>query len=65
MLIRLEPPPAQAEPVKLISSPCVKICTLIDKICVGCGRTQEEIKEWFTATDERKKEIKESCGKRV
>jgi len=65
MSIRLEPPPAQAELVKLISSPCVKICTLIDKICVGCGRTQEEIKEWFTATDERKKEIKESCGKRV
>ena len=53
------------EHVRLISSPCIKICTLVDKICIGCGRTQQEIKEWLTATDQRKIEIKESSGKRI
>jgi predicted Fe-S protein YdhL (DUF1289 family) len=38
---------------------------LIDNTCIGCGRTTEEIREWFTATDDRKKEIKESSGKRI
>jgi len=45
--------------VKLISSPCVKICTLIDNYCAGCGRSMSEIIEWRTATDKRKKEILE------
>lgn len=25
--------------------------------CQGCGRTADEITEWFTATNDRKKEI--------
>ena len=65
MSIHLQRPLVRVEPVKLISSPCVKICTLVDKICIGCGRTQKEIAEWLTATDQRKKEIKESSGKRI
>ncbi|WP_082117034.1 DUF1289 domain-containing protein [Sedimenticola thiotaurini] len=28
-------------------SPCVRLCTLDDDdICIGCGRTLEEIKGW-------------------
>jgi predicted Fe-S protein YdhL (DUF1289 family) len=38
---------------------------LVDKICIGCGRTQDEIREWLAATDERKKEIREVSGKRI
>jgi predicted Fe-S protein YdhL (DUF1289 family) len=49
-------------PVKSISSPCIKICTLIDSICIGCGRSSEEIREWFTASDTRKKEILEKIA---
>ena len=37
-------------------TPCVKICTYVDGICVGCYRTVEEIKEWKTYTVEQKKE---------
>lgn len=51
--------------MKSISSPCIKICTLVNKICVGCGRTQDEICEWFTATEQRKQEIKVASGKRI
>jgi len=45
--------------VKLISSPCIKICTLVDNVCLGCSRTGEEIREWLRATDERKLQILE------
>jgi len=40
-----------------IKSPCIKVCTLIDRVCTGCGRTLHEIAEWSSATKERKREI--------
>lgn len=38
---------------------CRKICKLDEKdqYCVGCGRTTDEIREWYTADLTRKKEI--------
>ena len=44
-------------PPSNIPSPCIKVCTLIDNYCIGCGRHQDEIREWFIATDQRKIEI--------
>jgi predicted Fe-S protein YdhL (DUF1289 family) len=39
----------------MIESPCVKICTLDARsgLCLGCGRTIEEISRWggMTATE--------------
>jgi predicted Fe-S protein YdhL (DUF1289 family) len=32
---------------------------------MGCGRSSDEIREWLTASDNRKKEIKEISGKRI
>tara|TARA_Y100001937_G_C7070748_1_gene308242 strand:- start:393 stop:560 length:168 start_codon:yes stop_codon:yes gene_type:complete len=40
-----------------IESPCQNICVLQDGICIGCGRTDDEIVEWYTASDTRKKQI--------
>lgn len=65
MLIHLPQPLVLVEHVKLTSSPCVKICTLVDNICIGCGRSPSEIREWFAASDARKKEIREASGKRI
>lgn len=31
---------------KRIESPCVSICQLKGGLCVGCGRTTEEITRW-------------------
>ena len=42
-----------------IKSPCVKICNLEDGICVGCGRTQDEIREWVIMTDSQREKIME------
>jgi predicted Fe-S protein YdhL (DUF1289 family) len=34
----------------MIESPCVKICTLDARsgLCLGCGRTVDEIAHWIT-----------------
>ena len=43
-----------------MKTPCVKICKLIDSVCIGCGRTSEQITMWSKYTDkEREKIIKE------
>ena len=42
-----------------IKSPCVKICTLEDGVCMGCGRTQDEIREWVIMTDNQREKIME------
>ena len=36
-----------------VKSPCVNLCVLARKprICVGCGRTIEEISRWEIASD--------------
>ena len=41
----------------LTDSPCVGICSasaLGDDICVGCGRTFDEVRLWITYSDEEK-----------
>ena len=43
-----------------MKSPCIKICKLIDNVCIGCGRTAKQITEWTKYTDkERDNLIKE------
>lgn len=44
----------------LTDSPCVGICSataLGDDICVGCGRTFDEVRLWNTFSDDEKKAI--------
>jgi predicted Fe-S protein YdhL (DUF1289 family) len=37
----------------MISTPCIKICTIDPRagLCAGCGRTLEEIARWGTMTE--------------
>ena len=35
-------------------SPCKKICELVNDICIGCGRTKEEISNWTKITHEER-----------
>jgi hypothetical protein len=40
------------------SSPCVDICELdSDFVCIGCGRTIDEVLNWPGYTDEQKKAV--------
>ena len=38
-------------------SPCVNICTIKDDLCIGCGRTLEEIATWTAMTNDERKLI--------
>ena len=40
-----------------MKSPCVKICKLIDSVCIGRHRTSEQITMWSKYTDKEREEI--------
>ena len=42
-----------------LKSPCVKICKLENGTCIGCGRTQDEIREWVIMSDSQREVIME------
>ena len=68
MLTLSQLPPVRVERVKSISkvvSPCIKICTLQNDFCIGCGRTTQEIAEWSKASDEKKRDILERLPDRL
>lgn len=50
-----------------VQSPCVRIC-LIDpssQICVGCGRTGDEIARWSAISDRERAQILEELPARL
>jgi len=42
-----------------VESPCIQVCDIEKGYCIGCGRSQDEIREWFYADNDRKLEILE------
>jgi predicted Fe-S protein YdhL (DUF1289 family) len=42
-----------------LDSPCVNICLLDDELglCVGCGRTTQEIARWTAMSDSERRAI--------
>jgi predicted Fe-S protein YdhL (DUF1289 family) len=48
-----------------LASPCVRNCCLDeDNVCMGCGRSLQEIVAWSTATDTDKAAILERSRER-
>ena len=53
------------EPAQPVKSPCIEVCSLNDQdVCLGCYRTANEIIEWFSASDERKRAILSAVNER-
>ena len=51
-----------AQPIK---SPCIEVCALDDhNVCIGCYRTADEIIDWFSASDDLKRDILEALKRR-
>lgn len=49
-----DPRKAPLDPLK---SPCVRNCCLDDEdVCMGCGRTLDEIRSWSTLDDSARRE---------
>jgi predicted Fe-S protein YdhL (DUF1289 family) len=47
-------PPLPTKPV----SPCIQVCTLDDdQVCIGCGRTVDDIIAWTRLTDPQKWDV--------
>jgi predicted Fe-S protein YdhL (DUF1289 family) len=47
-----------AVPLPSIESPCINVCTLdAQKVCIGCGRTIEEIAVWSRLGDEERRAV--------
>ena len=47
-----------AVPLPRVESPCINVCTLdAQKVCVGCGRTIEEIAVWSRLGDEERRAV--------
>jgi predicted Fe-S protein YdhL (DUF1289 family) len=41
-----------------MKTPCKRICVLVNnKLCEGCGRTWEELREWSFYSDKQREEI--------
>ena len=41
----------------LIESPCISVCRYDNEVCVGCGRTVDEIINWYDMTDDEKQAV--------
>ena len=40
-------------------TPCVNVCRVENRVCVGCGRTLEEIAQWIYFSDTVRQEVME------
>jgi predicted Fe-S protein YdhL (DUF1289 family) len=40
-----------------IESPCISVCRYEDEVCVGCGRTVDEVVEWYNFSDDEKQAV--------
>ena len=41
----------------LIESPCISVCRYENEVCVGCGRTVDDITNWYDMTDKQKQAV--------
>lgn len=50
-----------------VPSPCILVCTLDPRtdICLGCGRTLDEIAEWASVPRARQLEIVRMAARRL
>lgn len=50
-----------------MESPCIKICNLDPEsgLCRGCGRTLEEIGDWYCMSDQERRAVMEKLPQRL
>ncbi|MFK3797413.1 MULTISPECIES: DUF1289 domain-containing protein [unclassified Pseudomonas] len=59
------PKPLYSNVSPAVPSPCISVCRLDEqKVCTGCFRHVEDIREWRAATDERRREIVRQADQR-
>lgn len=59
------PKPLYSNVSQAVPSPCVSLCRLDDdRVCVGCFRHVDDIREWRSADDQRRRQIREAAEQR-
>jgi predicted Fe-S protein YdhL (DUF1289 family) len=50
-----------------IQTPCTKVCAIdpVTRLCVGCGRTLDEIAQWSALTDRERARIMAELPRRL
>ncbi len=59
------PKPLYSNVSPAVKSPCISTCRLDEaRVCIGCFRHVEHIREWRSADDQRRREICAEAGAR-
>ncbi len=50
-----------------VSSPCIRVCVLDPEtgLCEGCGRTREEIADWYRMSEDERLRIMAELEERM
>lgn len=48
-----------------VPSPCRNICKVKKGLCIGCGRTPDEIAAWPAAADDLRRAIRQRAAARI
>lgn len=46
-------------------NPCVSICRVEDDICIGCGRSRDEMKAWKGMKNKERRAVNEMAAIRL
>ena len=49
----------------VVESPCINVCKIENDVCVGCGRTLEEIAHWSKMTDTEKEQVNANIQNKI
>jgi predicted Fe-S protein YdhL (DUF1289 family) len=54
-------------PAPVLSTPCVKLCVIdpISTLCIGCGRTVDEIASWTALNEAERLAVMAGLGERL
>ncbi len=44
----------------MVTSPCTSVCALDDGLCIGCGRTVDEIASWQSMSADEREQVVEA-----
>ncbi len=46
-------------------NPCISVCKLQGDICLGCGRSRDEMKSWKGMKNKERKQVNERAAERL
>ena len=51
--------------VDVVESPCINVCKIENDVCIGCGRTLEEIAHGLEMTDADKEQVNANLQNKI